>query len=73
MDVLLQKAKNRRKLFEKIIQEQRVTESAEAELERIKAERVRAEKELERLRRILEGNVKKDRKNLQEEKEENGN
>jgi len=72
-DVLLQKAENRRELFEKIIREQRATESAEAELERIKAERVRAEKELERLRRILEGNLKKDRKDLQEEKEENGN
>lgn len=72
-DVLLQKAKNRRELFEKIIREQRATESAEAELERIKAERVRAEKELARLRRILEGNLKKDRKDLQEEKEENGN
>jgi len=72
-DVLLQKAENRRELFEKIIREQRATESAEAELERIKAERVRAEKELARLRRILEGNLKKDRKDLQEEKEENGN
>jgi len=60
-------------MFEKIIREQRATESAEAELERIKAERVRAEKELARLRRILEGNLKKDRKDLQEEKEENGN
>ena len=72
-DVLLQKAENRRELFEKIIREQRATESAEAELERIKAERVRAEKELERLRRILEGNLKKDMKDLQEEKGENGN
>ncbi|MCH6560107.1 hypothetical protein IH799_07110 [candidate division KSB1 bacterium] len=72
-DVLLQKAENRRELFEKIIREQRATESAEAELERIKAERVRAEKELARLRRILEGNLKKDMKDLQEEKEENGN
>jgi len=72
-DVLLQKAENRRELFEKIIREQRATESAEAELERIKAERVRAEKELARLRRILEGNLKKDMKDLQEDKEENGN
>ena len=69
-DVLLQKAENRRELFEKIIREQRATESAEAELERIKAERVRAEKELERLRRILEGDLKKD---LQEMKKENKN
>ncbi|MCH8021758.1 hypothetical protein IH785_18160 [candidate division KSB1 bacterium] len=72
-DVLLQKAENRRELFEKIIREQRATESAEAELERIKAERVRAEKELARLRRILEGNLKKDRKEMRKEKEENGN
>jgi len=72
-DILLQKAENRRELFEKIIREQRATESAEAELERIKAERVRAEKELERLRRILEGNLKKDRKEMRKEKEENEN
>ena len=72
-DILLQKAENRRELFEKIIKEQRATESAEAELERIKSERVRAEKELERLRRILEGDLKKDMKDMQEEKEENEN
>lgn len=54
-DMLMQKAQTRRELFEQIVQEQRATESAEAELERIRAERIRAEKELERLRRILEG------------------
>ncbi|MFQ5708576.1 MAG: hypothetical protein ACE5HO_14060 [bacterium] len=54
-DILMQKAETRRELFEQIIKEQRQTESAEAELERIKDERRRAEKELERLRKILEG------------------
>jgi len=54
-DMLMQKAQTRRELFEQIVEEQRATESAEAELERIRAERIRAEKELERLRRILEG------------------
>ncbi|MFQ5824114.1 MAG: hypothetical protein ACE5JB_08685 [bacterium] len=56
-DILMQKAETRRELFEQIIKERRSTESAEAELQRIKTERLRAEKELERLRRILEGEV----------------
>lgn len=72
-DLLHRKAESRRELFEKIIKEQRATESAEAELERIKAERIRAEKELERLRKILEGEVQKDLENLQKEKENNEN
>lgn len=58
-DILMQKAETRRELFEQIIRERKATESAEAELQRIKAERLRAEKELERLRRILEGKVKR--------------
>ncbi|NIV96164.1 hypothetical protein GWN42_26090 [candidate division KSB1 bacterium] len=57
-DILMQKAQTRRELFEQIIKEQRETEAAESELERIKSERIRAEKELERLRRILEGQAK---------------
>ena len=40
------------------IKEQKDTEAAQVELERIKEERIRAEKELERLRRILEGETK---------------
>lgn len=54
-DVLMQKAENRRELFEQIIRERRETESAEEELERIREERRKAERELERLRKILEG------------------
>lgn len=57
-DILMQKAETRRELFEQIIKEQRETESAEAELERIKEERRRAERELERLRKILEGELR---------------
>ncbi|MFQ5675558.1 MAG: transporter [bacterium] len=72
-DILFQKAQSRRELFEKIVKEQRDTESAEAELERIKAERLRAEKELERLRKILEGELKKEQPENQEKKENNGN
>ncbi|MCG8607160.1 hypothetical protein MJD09_19515 [bacterium] len=56
--MLMQKASSRRELFEQIIKQQKGTQSAELELERIKEERIRAEKELERLRRILEGEVK---------------
>lgn len=58
-DVLMQKADNRRELFEQIIQERRETESAEEELTRIKEERKKAEKQLERLRKILEGQAKR--------------
>lgn len=58
-DILMKKAETRRELFEKIIREQRETESAEEELERIKEERRKAERELERLRRILEGEAKR--------------
>jgi hypothetical protein len=54
-DVLMQRAQNRRELFEQIIRDRRETESAEEELERIREERRKAERELERLRRILEG------------------
>ncbi len=52
--LLLQKAQSRRELFESIIRERKETESAEAELDRIRSERIRAEQELARLRRILE-------------------
>ncbi|KAA0226669.1 hypothetical protein KJ068_04755 [bacterium] len=58
-DLLMRKAESRRELFEQIIKEQRETESAEAELERIKDERRKAERELERLRRILEGEARR--------------
>ena len=57
-EVLMRKAQRRRELFERIIHEQRETESAEEELEQIKAERRKAERELDRLRRILEGKEK---------------
>jgi len=58
-DLLMQKAQTRRELFEQIIRDQKDAEAADAELQRIKAERLRAEKELERLRRILEGEAAK--------------
>lgn len=54
-EILMQRAENRRELFEQIIKERRETESAEEELERIREERRKAERELERLRKILEG------------------
>ncbi len=54
-DILMQRAQNRRELFEQIIRDRRETESAEEELERIREERRKAERELERLRKILEG------------------
>lgn len=70
-DVLMQKAETRRELFEQIIREQRQTESAEAELERIKEERRRAEKELERLRKILEGEKTSEGANGGDNKDDN--
>ncbi|MFQ5750485.1 MAG: hypothetical protein ACE5HI_00690 [bacterium] len=70
---LMQKAQTRRELFEQIIKEQKETEAAEAELERIKTERLRAEKELERLRRILEGEATKSELKRQKNESESGN
>lgn len=58
-ELLMRKAESRRELFEQIIKEQRETEAAETELERIKDERRKAERELDRLRRILEGEAKR--------------
>lgn len=69
-DVLMQKAQTRRELFEQIIKERKATESAEAELERIKAERRRAEQELERLRQILEGELQKSQQEEPQKEEE---
>ncbi len=66
-DVLMRKAESRRQLFEQIVREQRDTESAEAELQRIRAERIRAEQELERLRGILEGETQKASDDSQEQ------
>jgi len=57
--ILIERAKGRKELFEQIIKEQKEAESAEEELEKIKAERKKAEKELERLRRLLEGDQKR--------------
>jgi hypothetical protein len=58
-DLLLERANVRRKLFEEIIDEQRETEAIEEEFEQIKAERIKAEKIIERLRQILEQDQKK--------------
>ncbi|RMF57879.1 MAG: hypothetical protein D6743_18370 [Calditrichaeota bacterium] len=55
--LLLEKARKRRDLFEQLLKDQEDTESAEAELERIRAERIKAEQELERLRQILQGEL----------------
>ncbi len=68
-DLLMQKAESRRELFEQIIREQRETESAEAELERIRAERIRAEKELERLRAILREDAQRTRQKNENDEE----
>jgi hypothetical protein len=58
-DILMQRAQDRRELFEQIIRERRQTESAEEELNRIKEERRKAERELERLRKILEDQARR--------------
>lgn len=58
-DVLMKKAESRRELFEQIIKERRETESAAEELEAIKEERARAERELDRLRKLLEEDTQK--------------
>ncbi len=54
-DILMKKAASRRELFEQIVREQKETEAAEKELQRIKEERRKAEQELQKLRKLLEG------------------
>ena len=57
---LRRQSRDRRAILEKMMNEQQDTQDAEAELERIKNERQRVEQELERLRRLLEAEKKKD-------------
>lgn len=56
---LRKKNRDRRTILEKMIGEQKDTQDAEEELNRIKNERQRVEQELERLRRLLEEEKKK--------------
>ncbi|MBC8185622.1 hypothetical protein H8E88_31430 [candidate division KSB1 bacterium] len=58
-EILIRRADSRKKLFEEIIREQQEAESTEEELDKIKTERIKAEKEIERLRRLLEQDQKK--------------
>ncbi|NOY76923.1 MAG: hypothetical protein GXO76_03520 [Calditrichaeota bacterium] len=67
-DILMKKAASRRELFEQIVREQKETEAAEKELERIKAERRKAETELQKLRELLEGKKKKEQKKTEPQK-----
>ncbi len=61
-DILMKKAASRRELFEQIVREQKETEAAEKELERIKEERRKAETELQKLRELMEGKKKQEQK-----------
>ncbi|HEX9935152.1 MAG TPA: hypothetical protein VGB38_08150 [bacterium] len=58
---LKQKAKDRKVLLEKMMEQPSGTATAEQELSRIQAERKKVEEELERLRKLLEAEKKKDR------------
>jgi hypothetical protein len=51
---LKRKARDRRAILERMMEERQDTEDAESELSRIKAERQKVEEELERLRKLLE-------------------
>ncbi len=57
---LKRKARDRRAILEKMMEERKDTEDAESELSKIKAERQKVEEELERLRKLLE--AEKDKK-----------
>lgn len=57
-DLLRKQARDRQNLLKKMIEEQKDTEDAEAELSRIRAERKKVEEELERLRKMLEDEKK---------------
>jgi hypothetical protein len=54
-DILAGKAESRRELFERILREKKKTKDAEIELQTIQDQRRQTERELERLRRILNG------------------
>jgi hypothetical protein len=58
--LLKQKAKDRKAILEKMMDQETNTESAEQELSRIQAERKKVEEELERLRKLLEAEKKKE-------------
>lgn len=57
-DLLRKQARDRQNLLKKMIEEQKDTEDAEAELSRIRAERKKVEEELEWLRKMLEDEKK---------------
>jgi len=59
---LRQKAKDRKAILEKMMDQQSSTENAEQELSRIQAERKKVEDELERLRKLLEAEKQKEKK-----------
>ena len=59
---LKRKARDRRAILEKMMEERKDTEDAESELSKIKAERQKVEEELERLRKLLETEKDKDKK-----------
>jgi hypothetical protein len=56
---LKQKAKDRKAILEKMMDQETNTETAEQELSRIQAERKKVEEELERLRKLLEAEKQK--------------
>jgi len=61
---LRREAEDRRKILEKMLKEQKDTNSAESELQKIRASRKKLEEELERIRKLLEqeGSKKKGKK-----------
>lgn len=54
-DIFVKNAESRREIYERILKEQRETEDAERELQNIREQRQKTENEIERLRRILNG------------------
>ncbi|MFH1942062.1 MAG: hypothetical protein ABIL68_08135, partial [bacterium] len=61
--VLEKRATDRREILEKMLREQKDTESAESELARIRAARQKLEEDLQRIKRLLEEEKKKKKEN----------
>jgi hypothetical protein len=67
-DVLIERSKNRTRLFEQITNEMQETEEAEQILQELKEERNKVEKELEKLKRLLEEDTTKKKEENQKKK-----
>ncbi|KAA3615279.1 MAG: hypothetical protein DWQ05_14550 [Calditrichaeota bacterium] len=70
-DVLIRKAESRKELFEQIIRDKDETDVAQKEVERIKLERRKAERELQRLQQLIMEKYKRQQEKKKDQEEDN--